>query len=105
MNQLRDFADSRLIDGCIYCGGAVETRDHVPSRVLLDRPLPENLPVLPSCRKCNNGFSKDEEYLACLLEAVVSGSIDPDQVSRKVVADILKRSPRLQNQIDAEKIS
>ncbi len=103
VDQLRDFADSRLINGCIYCGGREETRDHVPSRVFLDFPLPTNLPVVPACRACNNGFSRDEEYLACLIESVVAGSTDPDHIQRPEVADVLRRSPALRSRIEAGK--
>lgn len=70
MDQLTDIADTRLINGCIYCGGAAETRDHVPSRILLDPLYPENLSVVGSCESCNQGFSRDEQYLVCLLEAI-----------------------------------
>lgn len=98
MEQLRDFADSRLIDGCIYCGGMPDTRDHVPSRSLLDAPLPENLPVVGACRKCNNGFSSHEEYFVCILETVLRGSTDA--VRRPLVADILRRTPALRTRID-----
>jgi hypothetical protein len=100
MDQLRNFADDRLLDGCIYCGTQPDTKDHVPSRVLLDRPLPTNLPVLPACFPCNNGFSSDEEYVACLLEVVMVGSTEPDCIVRPVVADILRRSPGLRSRLE-----
>ena len=103
MDQLRNFADSRLLNGCIYCGGPAETQDHVPSRVLLDRPLPTNLPVQSACFRCNNGFSSDEEYFACLLEVVRVGSTEPEQMTRPVIAKILQRSPRLRSRIEAAK--
>ena len=103
MNQLRDFADDRLISGCIYCGGSADTRDHVPSRILLEPPYPENLPVVGCCEQCNQGFSKDEEYVACLLEAVLAGSADPSGIKRPLVARSLQRSPGLQGRIEAEK--
>jgi len=45
MRQLHSFADDRLLAGCVYRSGSTETRDHVPSRVLLDEPYQENLPV------------------------------------------------------------
>lgn len=70
------FVDERLKGSCVYCGGPPETVDHVPSRVFLDDPLPENLPVVEACRECNGGFSLDEEYLACLLECVMTGTTD-----------------------------
>lgn len=98
MEQLNDLADSRLIDGCIYCGGVPDTRDHVPSRSLLDAPLPENLPVVGACRNCNNDFSSHEEYFVCLLEAVLHGSTGA--VRRPLVADIFRRSPALSARID-----
>ncbi|AYW90633.1 hypothetical protein EGX47_04355 [Yersinia pseudotuberculosis] len=103
MDQLRSLADNRLVTGCIYCGGLEETRDHVPSKVFLDPPFPENLPIVGACEACNNGFSLDEEYLACLIESAIAGSANPDYIRRLKIADILRRSPQLQNRIDSSK--
>jgi hypothetical protein len=103
VDQLKDFADSRLINGCVYCGGLDETRDHVPSRVFLDPPFPDNLPVVPACWACNNSFSRDEEYVACLIESAVAGSTDPSRIRRPRVADMLRRSPALGARIEAGK--
>lgn len=96
MQQLNNNADNRLVSGCVYCGGIPETREHVPSKVFLDAPLPENLSVVGACRKCNNGFSSDEEYVACLLEAAIAGSASPSDVRREKVSGILERTPKLQ---------
>lgn len=104
MNQLRSFADDRLVNGCIYCGGAADTRDHSPSRVFLDPPFPENLPVVGACCSCNNGFSQDEEYFACLIESAVAGSTDPDHIRRERVAKILRQSPALRARIEDSKV-
>ena len=101
MDQLRDFADNRLVNGCIHCAGPADTRDHIPSRILLDQPFPENLPVIGCCRACNHSFSKDEEYLVCLVEAAIAGSAEPDKLSRPSVARILRNSPRLRVRIEA----
>ena len=49
VQQYRDFADERLVSGCVYCGGPEETNEHVPSRVFLDQPYPENLPGVDAC--------------------------------------------------------
>ena len=103
MNQLKNLADDRLVNGCIYCGGLEETRDHVPSRVFLDSPLPENLPVVWACSTCNNSFSLDEEYFACLIESAIAGSTDPDHIRRPGVAEILRRAPALRARIEAAK--
>jgi hypothetical protein len=79
----------------MHCGGPLGTRDHVPSRVFLDEPHPDNLPVVPSCGPCNGSFSLDEEYLACLIDCVLAGSADPTKISRPKIAGILKRNPSL----------
>ena len=101
MDQLPYYADDRLLSGCIYCGGPSETRDHVPSRILLNSPYPENLPVVGACQECNQGFSKDELYLVCLLEATIAGSADPDKIRRPSVARAMRMTPALQARIDA----
>ena len=103
MEQLNDYADRRLLLGCIYCGEEDSTREHVPSRVLLDKPYPENLPVVGACRPCNNGFSQDEEYFACLIESVIAGSTEPTRIRRPTIAALLKKSPALQARIEASK--
>ncbi|RJQ39086.1 MAG: hypothetical protein C4550_05800 [Nitrospiraceae bacterium] len=54
---------------CVYCGEAAETREHCPSKVFLTKPYPSDLPVVPACAKCNNGFSSDELYTKAFIEA------------------------------------
>ncbi|GAB1394771.1 hypothetical protein MASR1M60_29350 [Rhodocyclaceae bacterium] len=71
--------------------------------MFLDFPLPENLPVVGACRDCNNGFSLDEEYLACLIDCVIAGSADPDKVGRERVAKTLRHSHALRAKIEAAK--
>lgn len=92
--------DERLaIKCCVYCGGAAETADHVPWRILLDDPFPANLPVVPACQACNQSFASDEEYLACFLECVLQGSAVPNALNRPKVRDALSHSPRLAAQL------
>jgi hypothetical protein len=88
MEQLQNYADDRQFNCCVYCGSGSDTRDHVPSRILLDDPFPENLPVVPACRKCNESFSIDEEYVACLVDCVLSGG--PANSTRPNVRRILE---------------
>lgn len=59
-------------NGCIYCGKPATTREHIPSKAFLIEPFPENLFTIPACFECNNGFSKDEEYMACYLDVLRS---------------------------------
>lgn len=101
MRQFQNFGDARNQGFCVHCGGADATADHVPSKALLDRPLPDNLPVAPACLPCNNGFSADEEYLACLIECVISGTTDPSGLTRPTVARALEQNRKLQQSIQA----
>lgn len=99
MEQLRSFGDERQMAFCAYCGHGTETRDHVPSKVFLDEPYPTNLPVVPACQSCNEGFSLDEEYVACLVECAMTGSVSVDGVRREKVRRILRRTPSLASRL------
>ena len=101
MDPKKLFADGRFSALCVYCGGIPSTADHVPSRVLLDEPYPDNLPVVQACAACNNGFSVDEPYLACLVECALVGSADPNSVVRPKIKRILEERPTLASQIAA----
>ena len=91
------YFDERLsLTGCcVYCGVDSGSRDHCPSKVLLDEPFPLNLPVVGACVDCNNNFSLDEQYVACLIEAVICGSANPGHVSRENIKRILTDTPGL----------
>jgi hypothetical protein len=99
MKQIRSFGDQREVYFCAFCGGKTGTRDHCPSKIFLDQPFPDNLPVVPACEKCNNNFSLHEEYMACLIACVLSGSTDPELMSRQKIAKILKRKKSLRLKI------
>lgn len=99
MDPRQLFVDERLRGVCVFCGSPPDTRDHIPSKVFLDEPLPEDLPVVEACTRCNQSYSLDEEYLACFLEAVLSGSVDPDKMTRSKIKHALSRNPRLVSRI------
>lgn len=101
MDPRKLFADERHRGLCIFCGGDPETRDHVPSRVLLDEPFPPNLPVAECCRECNNSFSVDEQYLACFLDCVITGTVGETNARRPKVDRILSENPTLKARIAA----
>ena len=103
MRQIKTFSDDRLNHFCAYCGDTADTRDHSPSKIFLQEPFPANLPVVPACFNCNNGFSLDEEYLGCLLECVLSGATNPDMFSRVNIANILKDKASLKARLEKSK--
>jgi len=80
---------------CVHCGGRPHTRDHAPSKDLLDDPLPNNLPVVEACESCNTGFSQDEEYVACFVECVICGTTELSGVQRPKIKRILAERPAL----------
>jgi hypothetical protein len=95
------FADARLTGNCVYCGGIPNTQDHCPSKVLLDEPLPPQLAVVDACESCNHGFSKDELYVACLIECVVCGGAASCDVSRPKIRRLLEENPALATKLVA----
>ena len=105
VQQIETFADERVTGVCVYCGGAPATREHVPSRVLLDEPYPENLPRVFACRDCNSGVSLDEEYVACAVECALVGSADPLLLRRQKIRRILMERPALAARIRTQMFS
>jgi hypothetical protein len=95
MQNFKCYRDSRNKGFCEHCGGPDETDDHVPSKVLLDEPYPENLMVCASCLRCNNALSLDEVYLACLLECILVGEADPSKLLRPKIAKVLAHNEPL----------
>ena len=79
MEQVRDFSDERISSRCCFGGGDGSTGDHVPSKAFFDEPFPENLMIVRCCKECNNSFSADEEYAACVIEVARCGSLDVER--------------------------
>ena len=108
VRYIADFTDERHKTWCIHCGSAIadikSNRDHVPTKSLLtqnlrkrgakyDRGKGEELDYLPQvvvCRDCNSSFSADENYLLCVLHAVMAGSLYPDSAKHPEAASILR---------------
>lgn len=56
---------------CIYCGKPAGTREHIPARNLFNNTTNVPFITVPSCRDCNSGFQKDEEYFRQLLVSIL----------------------------------
>lgn len=94
MDPRQLFFDDRFKDACAYCGNNADTRDHVPSKVLLDEPLPPDLPVVAACASCNTGFSHHERVVACLVDCLKCASTEATDL-RPRVRRLLSEDPRL----------
>jgi hypothetical protein len=111
MREFEDFSDERLKVWCIHCGVMIadieSNRDHVPTKSLLTMTLREQgakydkdgknadneldyLPQVIVCQRCNSSFSPDENYLLCVLHAIMAGSLYPDPKRHPVAATILR---------------
>lgn len=97
MLQRKEYGEGHPERFCCYCGESPDTVDHIPSKVLLDTPYPENLPVVPCCRKCNERFSLDEEFVAVLFECVRWQTFNPKLFRREKVRKIVKHNPAILN--------
>ena len=109
MKQINHYSDQLSSMHRIPCAETSHTgrysRDHIPSKSLLNPPYPENLMQVGMCQECNSGFSKDEEYFAAFLASVMSGSTEPDSQRFPTASRILARNPRLRSRIDAARHS
>lgn len=74
---------------CLYCNGYATTKDHVPSKNLLEKPYPSDLITIDACNSCNKSYSLDEEYF---LNVLVTLSISPNLVARTEPGGSIYRS-------------
>ena len=114
MDYIEDCSDERLKGSCPQCGARLDEEnrsvDHVPSKCLLSRsegPLndeyPARLPVVPTCHRCNAGFSRDEEYMHLFLHCVLVGSTDPKRHADSRVRRALSRHVGVRESIERSK--
>lgn len=108
MREIEDFTYDRLKAWCIHCGAVIadikSNRDHVPTKSLLTKTLRERgadydsdaghemdyLQQVIVCRRCNSSLSADENYLLCVLHAVMAGSLYPDPTKHPESSTILR---------------
>lgn len=97
--------DKRLLDiltydkkgnyKCIYCLNIANSREHIPSKIFLNKKYPEELAVLPACKSCNNSYSNDEQYLACLIDFIQYKIENLSDVKRDIIRKTFVKRPRI----------
>ena len=89
---------------CAYCREEKKvTRDHVISRALFPKKYDKTNPIIvPSCRECNNGFSKDEEYFRQFLNFF---SMEHSKESKDIFNTKIRRSIERRPQIGHKAMS
>ena len=105
MKQIYHFSNQLGSVDCIPCPennhSGRYSRDHIPTKALLNSPYPENLMDVGMCQECNSGFGRDEEYFAAFLASVISGSTELDPLQFPTASRILTHNPPLRSRIDA----
>lgn len=109
MDEIADFSDDRNKAWCVHCGavlaGTVISKDHVPTKTLLREPFPANLPIIPVCSACNQGFSASEQYLVAFLGCVLAGTTDPSRQVHPPAARILAYNSELRGRIERARVA
>ena len=85
---------------CIYCGAEAKTREHTPSKVFLVKPYPGDLPIVPACFKCNNSFSRDELFIAILIEKLKINYYGPRYHPSDEIVARLSANAKIVSEID-----
>ena len=104
MKQIYHFSDQLSSVDCLPClednHSGRHSRDHIPTKALLNPPYPENLMDVGMCQECNAGFAKDEEYFAAFLASAICGSVEPDSQQFPTASRTLAHNARLRNRIN-----
>lgn len=85
---------------CIYCGKTADTREHIPPKQFFKSTSNKPLITVPSCKVCNAGFQKDEDffrqfYTSMLMErSSVAKQLMDGEISRSIL-----RTPALGHQM------
>ena len=84
---------------CYACLSATpDTRDHIPPYSFFPSPRPSNLITVPCCASCNNGNSKEDDYVRFVLASLLDRSPAGEAIwETKVVPGYF---PRNQREID-----
>ena len=101
--MIKNYGDVRQGAMCIHCGSTKGSRDHVPSKVFLEKPFPDNLTTIDICAACNQSFAADEEYTACFIECALTGSTDSSVIQRSRISRALENNPDLRAGIEASR--
>lgn len=86
---------------CIYCGQAANSREHVPSKVFLRKPYPNNLSIVPSCNKCNNGFSLDEIFVYMCIERLKQSYYGANYKLPDEASERMEKYKNISDEVDA----
>jgi hypothetical protein len=91
---------TRSSPGCVFCGRAATTRDHVPPKGVFLDPLPTDLVTVPACEVCNSSTRLDDEYFRTLVATQGYWNVDGKRLwKEKVVGSSFRKSPKFRQML------
>lgn len=69
--------------------------DHIPPRSLYPEKLHSKLLLIPSCRDCNEGASKDDEYLRTMIG--LSAKSADEEISKPIIDATMRALSRVES--------
>jgi hypothetical protein len=81
---------------CIFCFEKADTKEHIPAKQFFKGISDKNLITVPSCKKCNSGFQKDEDFFRQFWASFFMGrSKEAKQLMENEITRSIKRRPAL----------
>jgi hypothetical protein len=82
---------------CVYCGGNENlSKDHIPPKNLFSKPRPNDLITVPSCKKCNQEHSKDDNYFRDML--VMRHDLSEHPLIQNLIKPVLRSFKRKESE-------
>jgi hypothetical protein len=89
-----------MSDKCYLCRSTANTRDHIPPKGFFPIPGPDNLITVPCCKKCNQGWSLDDDEARTYLTLEFRRSNAADWIwQEKVLGSTMMRRPRFREEV------
>ncbi|MBI2621988.1 MAG: hypothetical protein HYW63_05095 [Candidatus Levybacteria bacterium] len=85
---------------CIFCGSPADTREHIPAKQFFKGTPDMNLITVPSCKNCNKGFQKDEDFFRQFNAGfLMDRSERAKELMENQITRSIKRKPALAHQM------
>jgi len=85
---------------CIFCNKPANTKEHIPPKQLFKGKPKRNLITVPSCKKCNESFQKDEDFFRQFwVSMLMDKSPKAKEMVNSEITRSIKRKPALAHQM------
>ena len=84
---------------CIYCSNIADSREHLPPRIFVDTPNINEWNIVPACRNCNNGYSEEEQLVACIVEYIIALIYYKGEIQREKIKHTFEKRPKILEKI------